>query len=146
MVDNLIFIPHNTPSLKNSKIKTSRGIFASKTVKKYLGLLGIQSYSSSRKIVVGYKLRPNIIEELRHLFEEQLKDKEPPYHVGFHFIRNSRRSCDFNNVNQIIADLLVAHDIIKDDDMDNFLPYPLMIENKAYSIDKVNPGVLIKIN
>lgn len=32
----MIFIPFNTPSLKNSKIKTSKGIFMSKTCKNYL--------------------------------------------------------------------------------------------------------------
>ena len=50
----LLFIKGNVPSLKNSKIKTSRGIFSSKTVKRYLNSLGIQSYSPSKKIVKGY--------------------------------------------------------------------------------------------
>ncbi len=38
MVDNIIFIPGNIPSLKNSKIATSKGVFSSKTVKKFLNL------------------------------------------------------------------------------------------------------------
>ena len=33
---DMIFIPHNVPSLKNSKVKTSKGIFASPTVSKYI--------------------------------------------------------------------------------------------------------------
>ena len=70
--NELIFIPFNTPSLKNSKIKTSRGIFPSKTVKKYLSDLGIQKYSSSRKEVTGYKTKPNLIEELRDKFNQVL--------------------------------------------------------------------------
>jgi len=143
--NELIFIPFNTPSLKNSKIKTSRGIFSSKTVKKYLTALGIQSYSSSRKIVIGYKRRPNIFEELRPQFEEALKDLEAPYKVHMHFVRNSKRSFDFNNANQIIADLLVAHDIIEDDNMDYYLPIPLELEGNAYSVDKENPGVYIHL-
>ena len=52
--DEYLFIGTNVPSLKNSKIKTSRGIFSSKTVGKYLRGLGIQSFSSSKKIVKGY--------------------------------------------------------------------------------------------
>ena len=32
----LLWIPFNVPSSKNSKVKTSRGIFHSKTVKNYL--------------------------------------------------------------------------------------------------------------
>ena len=47
-----IFIPFNVPSLKNSKIKTTRGIFPSKTFKKYLQAIGIQHFSSSKKIIV----------------------------------------------------------------------------------------------
>ena len=48
-----IFIPGNVPSLKNSKVKTGRGIFASPTVTKYLKSLGIQRFSSRKKEVVG---------------------------------------------------------------------------------------------
>lgn len=143
--ENLIFIPFNVPSLKNSKVKTSRGIFASPTVKKYLSKLGIQRYSSGRKEVVGYVKKPNLFEELRVEFEKQLKGKKEPFKIGFHFVRDSKRSFDFNNANQIIADLLVAHNIIEDDNMNFFLPIPLEIEGRAYTIDRENPGVYIKI-
>lgn len=147
MVENeLIFIPYNVPSLKNSKIKTSSGIFASKTVKKYLRLLGIQSYSASRQEVKGYVNRPNEFEKLRSEFERLLENKLPPYEIGFHFVRDSKRNCDFNNVNQIIADLMTAHKIIPDDNMNFFLPYPLKIDGNAYTINKDKPGVYIKIN
>lgn len=146
MVENeLIFIPYNVPSLKNSKVKTSRGIFSSPTVTKYLRLLGIQSYSAGRKTVVGYKTRPNQFEALRGKFEEAFKGIEPPYDIGFHFVRKDKRSCDFNNINQIVADLMTAHDFIEDDNMNYFLPYPLKINGKAFSINKDNPGVWLKI-
>jgi len=146
MVDNLIWIPENVPSLKNSKIKTSRGIFSSKTVKKYLSLLGIQNYSVSKKQVIGYKTRPNLFAELIPEFQKVLDGKRPPFKIGFHFVRNSKRSFDFNNANQIIADLMIAHNIIEDDNMDYFLPYPLEIDGKYYSIDKEKSGVFIKID
>lgn len=141
--EEYLFIKGNVPSLKNSKIKTSRGIFSSKTVKKYINSLGIQSYSPSKKIVKGYVNKPNEFEKTFEYFNKNLKNK--PYEIGFHFIRKSRHSFDFNNANQIIADLMSAHNIIEDDDMDNFLPYPLKINKMAYSYDKNNPGVLIKI-
>lgn len=141
----LIFISGNVPSLKNSKIKTAHGIFASKTVKKYLSLLGIQSYSVRRKEVQGYKTKQNQIELLRDKFNLALKNKEPPFEIGFHFVRKSKHKFDFNNANQIIADLLVAHDIIEEDNMDFFIPYAFKMNNKYYSVDKDNPGVYIKI-
>jgi len=142
----LVFIPGNVPSLKNSKVKTSRGIFSSKTVKKYLTSLGIQRYSSSKKEVIGYKTRPNIFkEEIMPELLKLLEDKKAPYEFGFHFVRKSKHKFDFNNANQIIADLLVAHGIIEDDNMDYFIPYAFKMNEQYYTIDKENPGVYIKL-
>lgn len=139
----MIFLKGNVPSLKNSKIKTSRGIFPSKTVIKYLRYLGIKSYSSSKKRVEEYVKRENMFKEtLKVLFQGENKY---PLIVGFHFVRDSKRKFDFNNATQIIADLLTAHDFIEDDDMDHFLPIPMELGGQVYSIDKDNPGVYIKI-
>lgn len=143
--ENIIFIPYNVPSLKNSKIKSPRGIFSSKAVKKYLSLLGIQQYSTSKKEVKGYVKKPNIIAELKPQFLQLLEGKTFPLEIGFHFVRNSKRQFDFNNATQIIADLFVSHDIIPDDNMDYFIPYCLKKDNLYYSIDKENPGVYIEI-
>lgn len=140
-----IWIPFNVPSLKNSKIKSSRGIFPSTTVKNYMRDLGIQNYSASKKTVTSYKKRPNKFEELRKEFEQKLEGKTPPFEIGFHFVRKSKHKFDFNNATQIIADLLVAHDIIEDDNMDYFIPYALKINDQFYSYDKENPGVYIEI-
>lgn len=145
MINKYIWVPLNVPSLKNSKIKTSRGIFPSKTVKNYLMAMGIQKYSASRKEVVGYKTRPNKFEELRKQFVNGLKNKEPPFEFGFHFVRKTKAKFDFNNATQIIADLMTAHDFIEDDNMDFFIPYALKINNKYYSVDKEHPGVYIEI-
>ena len=152
----MIFIPYNVPALKNSKIKTSRGIFSSKTVKKYLNKLGIQSYSSSKKIVKGYVTKPNDFEKLREQFEIALKDKTFPVLICFHFIRDSKRSWDFGNATEIIFDLLTAHDIIPDDNIKFTIPSVMTIEGILpteenmhsldwYSINIENPGVWIKI-
>jgi len=145
MHDNLIFIPFNVPSSKNSRINTTNGSFASKTVKSYLNKLGIQSYSSSKKIVKGYINRPNLIEELKPQFEELIKGKELPLEIGFHFVRDSKRKWDFHNIVQVILDILTASDIIIDDNIDCVIPYVLKIDNKFYSVDKENCGVWIKI-
>lgn len=142
---SLMFIPYNVPSLKNSKVKTSKGIFASKTVKKYLGLLGIQSYSASKKEVKGYVKKENQFEKIRSEFETQLENKDKPYLVAFHFVRDSKRDFDFNNATQIVQDLLVAHDMLEDDCMRIMIPVPLMVNGLWYSINKENPGVYIKI-
>jgi len=141
--EEYLFIKGNCPSLKNSKVKTSRGIFSSKTVNKYLRALGIQRYSTSKKIVTGYVTKPNEFLKTIEYFKKYLKNK--PYKIGFHFVRKDKRCFDFNNANQIIADLMTAHDIIDDDDMNNFLPFPLEMNGQFHSINKKNPGVYIKI-
>lgn len=144
--EKCLFIKGAVPSLKNSKIKTSKGIFSSKTVKKYLSSLGIQSYSCLRKEVVGYKTRPNLfLNEVVPQMETLLQNKKPPFEVGFHFVRGTKHKFDFNNANQLIADLFVAHNIIEDDNMDYFIPYAFKINGNFYSYDKEYPGVWIKI-
>lgn len=145
----MFFIPNNVPSLKNSKIKTSHGIFPSATVKKYLQKLGIKSYSSSKKIVEEYKQRPNIFKD----FAKYFVDIEYPILIGFHFVRGTKHKFDFGNAVQILADLMTAHKFIEDDNMDCFIPFPMnengdiVINNKTnwYSYNKEEPGVWIKI-
>lgn len=145
MVNNeLIFIPGNVPSSKNSRINTKHGSFASKTVKAYLNNLGIQSYSSSKKLVKGYVNKPNLIENLREDFLKQTSGKQLPLEIGFHFVRNSKRKFDFHNIVQVVLDLMTASDIIIDDSMDFTIPFPLKKNGLWYSYDKYNPGVYIK--
>lgn len=141
MYSDEIFIPFNVPSLKNSKVKTSKGVFMSKTCRNYLTSLNITSYSASRKEVVDRKSKKN-------LFKEAFKDWIVPDKqvvIGFHFVRDSKRMFDFNNANQILADLLVAHKLIEDDNMDWFIPQAYKKDGKYYSYNKETPGVYIKI-
>ena len=137
-----IFIPGNVPSLKNSKIKTSRGVFASKTVRKYLQKQGIVKYSVREKKVVDYKTRDNEFAKNEKFFTQLGK---APHKIGFHFVRGSKHKFDFHNAVQILADLMVAHGFIPEDDMDHFIPFPYKKEKLWYSYDKTNPGVWIKI-
>ena len=140
------FIKGNVPSLKNSKVKTSSGIFASKTVTKYLRSLGIQSYSASRKVVKGYSdiNRPNLFLKSLEGFKESITSY--PIKLGFYFIRDSRRKFDMGNVCQIILDLLTAHNLIEDDNVDFILPYPMLNdEGNCYEVDKENCGVILQI-
>lgn len=154
----MIFIPGNVPSLKNSKVKTNRGIFSSPTVTKYLRSLGIQSFNSGKKIVKGYKdpNRPNVIESFRNDVRNMKIDKENPLFIGFHHVRKSKRKFDFSNSVELIQDLFVAHNFIEDDNVDCILPIPMTIDGELPSVDnlrkkawfsynKKNPGVYIKI-
>tara|TARA_R110002051_G_C8388009_1_gene446282 strand:+ start:35 stop:529 length:495 start_codon:yes stop_codon:yes gene_type:complete len=155
---DMIFIPGNVPSLKNSKVKTSRGIFSSPTVNKYIRKLGIQRFSSSKKEVKGYAdpNRPNEFEALRSKFNAMRGAKSDPLLIGYHQVRNSKRLFDFSNSVEIIQDLLTAHDFIEDDNVKFVFPIPMTIDGKIpvegkvrdeplYSVDKENPGVWLKL-
>lgn len=147
----MIFVPYNVASSKNSKIATSKGVFHSKAVKKYLTKLGIQKYSVSKRTVQGYARRPNLFQHCLKDFPKLLEGKKKPYLIGLHFVRDSKRKADFHNLAQIVMDLLVAHGFIEDDDMTEVFPIPMDREGLVFpnprnyfSIDRDNPGVYIK--
>jgi hypothetical protein len=137
----VIFIPGEVPSSKNSKVKAARGVFMSKATRQYLQAQGIKSYSA-RNGVEGYKRRPNLFDTpaLRHEFA----GREYPIVLGMHFVRATKRRWDFCNMSQIICDLLVAHKIIVDDDIEHLIPVALRFNDKLYSVDKERPGVWLQ--
>lgn len=156
--EQMIFIPGNIPSLKNSKVKTSRGIFSSPTVTKFLRSIGIQTFNSRKKTVKGYVdlTRPNQFEAFREKFAEMRLGKGDPLIIGYHQVRNSKRLFDFSNSVEIIQDLMTAHDFIEDDNVKYVFPVPMSVDGKLiteddprafplYSVDKENPGCWIKI-
>lgn len=140
-----VFVPGNVPSLKNSKVKTSKGIFPSKTVMKYLREMGIQAYSASKKTVTEYKTRPNLFKDYANQISKLLVGKTAPYVICFHFVRKTKADFDFNNANQIILDLLTAHKVIEDDNMRFVIPAAMQIADKWYTVDKDKPGVWITV-
>ena len=141
----MIFVPFNTPSLKNSKVKTSKGIFHSKTVKKYLQALGVKEYNVREGTYENYKTRPNLFLKTVEPIRSIVVKKEPPLILGFHFYRKTRHKFDFVNAVQIICDLLTAHGIIEDDNMDYLVPVPFKIDGRWYHHKKDNPGCWLKI-
>ena len=154
----MIFIPGNIPSLKNSKVKTARGIFSSPTVNKFLRSIGIQKFNSRKKEVKGYvdPTRPNQFEALREEFMKMKAHTSDPIVIGYHQVRNSKRLFDFSNSVEIVQDLMTAHDFIEDDNVKHVFPVPMSIDGQLidqdnprafplYSVDKENPGVYIKL-
>lgn len=143
-----IFVPFNVPSLKNSKVATSKGVFPSKTVRKYLQNLGVKKYSCSKGTFENYKTRPNLfekaIEPMKDKFHErEVIDNSSPHEIGLFFIRDSKRKFDFINAAQIICDLLTAHGVINDDNMDELIPMPIQVVGSWYTIDRERPGCII---
>jgi hypothetical protein len=125
--DEYIFIPYNTPSSKNSKQWTGKFLIPSKTVKEYT------------------KNTKNDWLNNKDLFLSLLEGKEKPYCVAFHFVRKSKHKFDFINACQIVQDLMVEYKWLDDDNMDEMIPAVLFMDNNAYTYDKTNPGVYIKV-
>lgn len=146
----MIFIPYNVPSSKNSKVATQKGVFHSKTVRKYLQKIGVKHYRtrlSKKQIqngltkVENYATRPNLF---RLHVGNYFDDVKYPVKLKMFFVRDSRREFDFSNAAQIIADLLVAHDYLKDDSMKYFIPIPMCSNGQWYSVNPKHPGVFLK--
>jgi len=138
-----VWIPFNVPSLKNSKVATKRGVFMSKSCRKYLQKIGVKKYSASKHTFENYKSRPNLFHEAVRQMRIDLKKEPMPHIIYFHFVRDSDRKFDFHNAVQIVADLLVAHQVIEDDNMDCFIPIPSKQHDKWYCVDKSCPGVMM---
>lgn len=148
MDQKMVFISGSIPSSKNSKVATSRGVFHSKTVGKFLREQGIQHYSVSKKEITYYKTRPCVfpVKELRSMLANlESSQRRTPIKFGIHFVRQTKAKFDFHNICQILFDLMVAFDIIEDDNMDCVLPFPMQMNGNWYSVDKLNPGAYITI-
>lgn len=125
-MENYLFISGSFPSFKNSKQYTGKYFIMSKTVQKYL-----KAYEYQWK---------TIPEQFRIL-----KEEDYPIEIGLHFVRGTHHRWDFHNMVQGVADLMVKHKWIPDDNTNYFIPYCLKIDGKYYSYSKENPGVYIKL-
>lgn len=124
----VIFIPGSVPSSKNSRRRTRSGTFiASKAVYKYR------------------KLSKEYWERKRQEFLDLIKDREPPYLVGFHFIKKTRHKFDWVNPLQTVQDLMVQYDWIEDDNIEVLVPFPFQIDGVYHGYDKSNAGVYIYV-
>ena len=130
------FIPFNTPSLKNSR----QGKFYSKAVRKYLQKIGVKRFSSRDHTVECYKKRPNLFGLAVNSMRDVFRGREAPHIIELYFVRDSKRKFDWINAAQIIADLLTAHRVIDDDNMDCLIPMPVKIAGSWYAINKETPG------
>ena len=124
------FIPHNVASKKNSKrigtnFKTKKPIIInSKLVEKYIKT----TTPLYRKLTAEFKLQTATLEK--------------PIRVGFLFHRQRKNSSDFNNLTQVVTDIMTALKWITDDNMDEILPFPM---GNGYIYDKNNAGLTLAI-
>jgi len=154
----VIFIPGNTPSLKNqyeiiNLYNTTSHCHSAKVfrVKDNFGTL--RAYCSVCKKEVNLKVarmahKPIIKDYLEKTEGYFLQNKVrflnltrgiyKPIILLFFYVRDSRRSFDYHNAHHIILDRFRDFHFIPDDDMNNVMAIPL-----GYIVDPKHPGVYI---
>lgn len=118
-----IFIYGNVPSSKNSKVWTGKFLVNSRGVCRYKRQALLQ--------FIAYKNR----------FLKEAEKKSLPLSVKFTFYRETHQRFDFNNISQILCDLMVSCGWIEDDSYKYLVP----VYNPEVIIDKENPGVKIEV-
>ena len=117
-----IFISLNTPSSKNSRVWTGKFFVSSKTVQRWI------------------KATEKEWKDNRKSFLNLIKNKNKPYKIGLYFIRDSKRRFDYNNVSQIVFDLMQKYEWIDDDSAYDITPVYL-----GFEVDKDKAGVYISV-
>ena len=118
-----IFIYGNVPSSKNSKVWTGKMLVSSKGVYRY-----------KRQAIKQFEAH-------RNKFLKAAAKKPLPLLVKFTFFRETHQRFDFNNISQIVCDMMVLCKWIEDDSYKYLVP----VFNPEVIIDKRNPGVKIQI-
>ena len=141
---NSIFIPGEVYSSKNSK-----RIFP-KASAKYTGWTfrnkNVVPFITSSTAVNNYKSEiMRYYTAYRQNFLDMVRDKSYPLVVEFHFVRKTKSGWDFVNMCQLVLDMMVKAEWLKDDDVSVILPIPPLPPLKPFSVDKKNPGVFIRV-
>jgi len=148
--DRSVFIPGQVYSKKNSKQIWRKRPGKRATRWFYKGRRGMEPvvpFITDSQPVKAYKehVAPYMIRE-RPKLNKLLFGKPKPVFVTLFFIMKTKGRWDFNNLSQLVADLLVRYGIIEDDDSRNvfFVP-PLWEDQLPYAVNPESPGVIITV-
>ena len=139
--ENEIFIPGEVYSSKNSK-----RIFPRRMQKGHKSLWTfkgqpVNPFISDSAAVCKYK-KEKVDTYLKHRqkFLRMAENKPFPLYVGFCFHRKCNARWDFNNLTELVQDMMVNSGWIPDDSVEYMVPVYV-----PYRIDKNSPGVTITI-
>lgn len=129
---NGLYIPYDVPSMKNRKQLFVRQTKEGKNV----------PGSTNNQVVKDYKLVTKMYyENYRMLFLAMVGQAKFPIRVQFFFIRRSAQQFDYNNIGQMVQDLMVEYNWLPDDSAKYLIPN----FDAGYALDKFNPGVIIRV-
>lgn len=152
---NGIYIPYNVPALKNSKvikqmytgksmccnapyIKKGKGIFVCTKCNNFTRLGTRPIITKSDAVAEFNEKAAEILLINRPKFKKLIHGINPPYHLAFYFIRNTKHEFDFDNAITTMLDLLVKMDYLKDDNANHVYTYPL-----GYKYNSEKAGVIM---
>jgi len=142
--DNEIYLPGEVYSSKNSKQIWMKSVKANKTYWSYKNK-PVLPFITDSNAVKRYKKECAIhYAKNAQKFIKLIKNKSYPIDVEFLFLRATKRIWDFNNMSQVVQDMMKSHGWIEDDCSDVLLVYPPR-KPKTYIISKFSPGVIIKV-
>lgn len=117
-------IGRNVPSSKNNRQLVGKRIIKNKLCQEYT--------KWAEPLFIAQK------DEWEKMKQEHT---ERPIMVGMYFYRDSKRRFDFNNVSQILCDMMTANDYIEDDNINEMIPVYLGHE----VVKKEQSGVKLSI-
>lgn len=126
--ENKIFIPGEVPSKKNSQ----QILFNPQTKRHFI---------SVNALVAKYERQSKIFyNQNREIFKLQSQGKPYPLEVEFTYQRRTKQPFDFNNLSQMVQDMMVSCGWIEDDNFNFLIPAtPKVVFNKELY------GVWIKV-
>ena len=139
---DFIFIPGKVYSSKNSK-----QIWFKKAIKsnwRYRGSMVVPFITDSKPVKSYKKRKASTYSKEADRFRQMLKGRVYPVYVEFIFVTPDRSDWDWNNLTQLVQDLMVAHGWIEDDSVKFMFPVPPLPPVSPYYINK-NAGVYIRI-
>lgn len=153
----LLWVPGEVPSLKNSKqivsVKTSESICCSapihriskgvficaackkntkhRTIPRLIPSKAVQEYVENTKSFYTGK-------DFQAKFASWFAGKPYPIYLGMYLVRKTARQWDFNNITQIIQDLLKDYGYLADDNVDYLIPVYL-----GHHKNDEKPGIIL---
>ena len=116
LMDNEIYLPGEVYSSKNSKQIWKKYVSQDKqTFWKYKDRF-VQPFITDSNAVKQYKKERAInYTQNAPKFRKLIKNKSYPIEVEFTFLRSTKGIWDFNNMSQLVQDMMVDYDWIEDD-------------------------------
>lgn len=141
-----IFIPGTVYSSKNSKaIYHKKPKPGSKTKWFYYGKPVVPYITDSVPVKRYKNEKAAYYLEAKSRFKQMCEGITRPIFIELIFVMPDTRIWDFNNISQLVQDMMVANGWIPGDDVRNIFTIPPLKGTPQYYYNKESPGVFIRV-